>query len=186
MLYPPLDARGSGCRVEAVGLCASGTPWRAEACGGVPLDVENGWRTFCGSGLLEAGSWGGVGVWQITAGSRRLPAGRPPPERANVDYGPALDGCHRSAPTDAHLTSTRTGMSNSRNSPSLVETRIVPWNLPGLSCSLTGKTLSSNMPVGPCRGMSTRAPGPSGGVFSMAMNGREESTRILKSCPWCL
>ena len=30
--------------------------------------------------LLGAGSWGGVRVWQITSGGRRLPAGRSPPE----------------------------------------------------------------------------------------------------------
>src|SRR2546430_15435017 len=90
---------------------------------------------------------------------------------------------HKERRSGAHSPSTRTGMSNSGNSSSFVKIRIVPWNLPGWSRSLMGTTLSSKMPVSPWRGMLTTAPGPSGGVFSTPMNGREDSTRIRKSCP---
>src|SRR5215467_10615959 len=46
--------------------------------------------------LLEAGSGGGVRVWQITSGGRRPLARRSPAERANVAYA------HAAAPTWAH------------------------------------------------------------------------------------
>src|SRR5262245_57012895 len=72
MLYPPLDARGSGCRVETVGLCASGAPWQAEACGGVPLDVENGWLWHWAP---RGGSWAVSESWRITVAGRALGAG---------------------------------------------------------------------------------------------------------------
>jgi hypothetical protein len=43
---------------------------------------------FCGIGSSGIPGRSGVRVWQITSGGRRPPAGRPPPQRANVDYPP--------------------------------------------------------------------------------------------------